>query len=342
MQYLRIIWLAVALIVISTAAARAQNDEMYFSIGPTLGVTHYKGDLDDDFTIKFTKPGLGFVVNWHFVNHLFLRFNFFQGWMKASDDRNTDNARIYRNLHFRSPITEVSLKMFYEFIASRRGGSRFRAEWSPFVFAGIGVFTWNPKAKPDPVWVQRYPNLFPGGPDEWIPLRDLGTEGQNITTPLTYYNRTPEGRIDSAAGLQTGSYPTKYGSAMLCIPFGVGVRKSLSHKFDISLEFGMRRPLGKHADYLDDVSGVDMGKNINTGMTGNYADPALLARYDIRSALFSDRSGYTNFGENLTEEWNGFRANDNRGFKENNDWYIYTCVGIFYILGGGERCPKFR
>jgi len=310
-----------ALLSIYTLSANAQPDrEMYFSVGISTGTLNYKGDLDDNLTIKFTKPGFGLSLDWHFVKHMSLSFNAFYGWMGADDKRNTDRSRFYRNLHFYSYLTEVSMDITYQILASHKGGAKHRSHWSPFIFAGGGIFNYNPTAKPEAIWVQRFPNLFTGV-DEDVDLQPLGTEGQNLS----------------------GIYPDSgfsepYKLTQVCIPFGIGFRRKLGPRWDIQFELGMRKTF---TDYLDDVSGVD--RISQNSERGTYADPLLLAQTGTKSALFSDRSGYTNFGENLTTEGvNGFKFQDNRGFKDQNDWYVYTNVTFSYVLIGGERCPKFK
>ena len=53
--------LAFAAVLFLAKDMYAQPNSRYFYAGVSLGATNYKGDLDDNFTLKFTKPGLGFV-----------------------------------------------------------------------------------------------------------------------------------------------------------------------------------------------------------------------------------------------------------------------------------------
>lgn len=196
---------------------QAQLRNKYIQVGVSLGATNYKGDLDDNFALKFTRPGLGFIGAYKFHPHMAVRLTFNQGWMGASDEKAaSDVPRIRRNLSFRSPITEAALTLQYEFFANNRKYT-YRPNYTPYLFAGIGVFTFNPQAKLG---------------DEWYDLQELGTEGQHLST--------------------CADCPEPYSLVQISFPFGVGLRYKLTSKIDLSVEIGLRKTL---TDYLDDVSG---------------------------------------------------------------------------------------
>ena len=146
------IWALLLLFV--SSQAQAQLRRSYFSVGPTLGATNYKGDLDDDLSVKFTKPGLGAVLNYNFAPHLILRIGITQGWMGASDVKEKPSslnkadydARQWRNLSFKSHLTELSAVLVYEFFATTRT-YKYRPMYTPYIFAGAAVFNYNPKAE---------------------------------------------------------------------------------------------------------------------------------------------------------------------------------------------------
>ena len=75
--------LAALCVVFSTATA--QLTTRYYYVGVGVGATNYKGDLDDNFALKFTKPGLGFIGGYKFHPHMSVKLMLAQGWMKASD-----------------------------------------------------------------------------------------------------------------------------------------------------------------------------------------------------------------------------------------------------------------
>ncbi len=77
-------------------AQRGSAYKSYLALGPSVGITNYKGDLDDDFTLKFTRPGFGFNLIYNFHPHLRARIGYFQGWMGAADSVSVDKARRWR------------------------------------------------------------------------------------------------------------------------------------------------------------------------------------------------------------------------------------------------------
>lgn len=217
MKFSKFVLLLVALLWAGSEVS-AQLRTKYLYVGVMVGATNYKGDLDDNFALKFTRPGLGFQGGYKFHPHMSARLTFQQGWMGASDAKAaSDVPRIRRNLSFRSPITEASLQLVYEFFGNNRK-YKYRPLYSPYLFGGIAVFAFKPQAKLG---------------DDWFDLQPLGTEGQ-------FLPNCPD-------------CPEPYSLVQVSFPFGVGVRYKLTDKIDLGAEIGLRKTL---TDYLDDVSGT--------------------------------------------------------------------------------------
>lgn len=193
----------------------AQRRHNYFSFGPTLGAMNYKGDLDDNNTLKYTKYGGGFVFNYHFNPHMYLRLGYLYGQIGAADSLATDEKRKNRNLHFRSDISEFQVNVVYDFIGTF-SRTIFRPIFTPYVFAGLAIYRFNPQAKLN---------------GKWYDLQPIGTEGQYLKG------------IDGT--------PKPYKLTQLNIPFGGGFKYRLGEKWDLALELGARKLF---TDYLDDVS----------------------------------------------------------------------------------------
>lgn len=213
------------LLLASANTLHAQGRRSYFTVGPSLGVSHYFGDLDDGIMFfRFTKPVFGANVSYHFDPHMHLRLSANHGWVGGMDNGSRNDSRVGRNLHFRSPVTEVSMHVCYDFIGNYRR-YKYRPFFTPYVFAGIGVYAYNPKAK-----------FFDAAQNEsvWLELQPLGTEGQFL--PL----------------LDQG-YPRPYALTQINIPFGAGIRYKFTYLIDIGFEIGLRKLF---TDYLDDVSSL--------------------------------------------------------------------------------------
>lgn len=215
MKVLRIL-LVVSILVSTARELSAQYRHGYFRVGASLGATNYLGDLDDDFTFKFTKPGLGLHGSYRFNPFMTARLGFFQGWASATDERTDDIARNRRNLSFRTGITEVSAVLVFDFVPSDRG-FYYRPNFTPYVFGGLALFSFNPEAQLD---------------GEYIELQPLGTEGQFLPDP-------------------NDEYPDPYRLTQISVPLGIGIRLKLARNWDLEVETGFRKTF---TDYLDDVS----------------------------------------------------------------------------------------
>lgn len=328
---MRKLYLFITVLIVLVAAsspARGQllgNRFYHVSVGLQGGATFYQGDLDDDglefwkekggdiLRQRLVRPAIGIQANFHFNPFMYWRLSYNRGGIQAADSLNQNPARRYRNLHFRSTIDEFSLQLVIEPFA-RNDYFPFRARWAPYVFGGIGLFHFNPQAKADDLWEQRYPRLFPYSGDNWTDLQPLGTEGQNLPGELRDLYNLPE----------------PYSLWQVSVPFGFGLRRRLAYTWDLRVEFGLRMTF---TDYLDDVS-------------GNYAPPSILLddeyyQNNLRTFLFADRSGYANFGDrtpNLEETEERYYVGafgydgEYRGNAGNKDWYGFLTIGVTKIL----------
>lgn len=196
--------------------ASAQFRYGYFKAGVSVGSTNYLGDLDDDFTFRFTKMGVGAHASYRFNPFMTARLEYFRGWASAADSVSGNVPRNRRDLHFRTPISEMSFQFTFDFLPTDRNYA-FRPPYTPYVFAGISIFQFNPQAQL-------------GG--RWYDLQPLGTEGQWL----------------QGAG---NDYPEPYKLTQVSIPMGAGIRIALAKRWDLEIETGFRKTF---TDYLDDVS----------------------------------------------------------------------------------------
>jgi len=195
----------------------AQPNRNYFSVGISGGVLNYNGDLvKTDEMYKFTRPAVGIVGTYRFDPFLSARLGIMHGSLRADDGESSDVGLQNRNLSFQSPLTELSATLIFDFIPTESFYYR-RPKFTPYVFGGISIFTFNPKAELD---------------GELIELKPLGTEGQFLTDP-------------------DDRYPEPYSLVQIAIPLGFGARYRLGQYWDISLETGFRKT---YTDYIDDAS----------------------------------------------------------------------------------------
>ena len=144
----------------------------------------------------------------------------------------------------------------------------------PYVFAGVAYFHFNP-----------YTQIAPG---QKVFLKPLSTEG--------------EGFVD-------GKKP--YNLSQFSIPFGGGIKLSLSDDVRVGVELSLRKTF---TDYLDDVSTTYVDENL------------LLANRGQQAVDLAYRGGEVGAGP--------YPANGTpRGTLAAKDWYYFTGLTVSFRLG---------
>jgi hypothetical protein len=174
------------------------------------GVSNYQGDLQGKpFTLEQSNLAIGAGIRYALTPHVALRAGINYGTIEATDALNEPDLR-FRNLSFTSRLVEGNVLLEY---------TLFDMEdklISPYAFAGIGLFHFNPYA---------FDSL-----GNKVYLKPLSTEGQGLPQ---YPDRKP------------------YKLTQFAIPFGAGVKFRVSPNTVLAYEVGLRKIF---TDYLDDVS----------------------------------------------------------------------------------------
>ena len=218
----------------------AGNAQIWFGkteVGFTVGGMNYIGDLNNQHV--YDKPNLAFggLVRYNFDERWSLRFDVDYGHIEGG---NPDYLK-RRNLSFKSYLFEGSLRAEFNFFPFSMRDDHF--VWTPYIFCGLGFFTYNPTAYyTDPIT----------GESGWYDLQPLCTEGQG-----THLN--PE--------------KSPYTLKQLSMPFGIGAKYHPNKSLTLSVEYGFRKTW---TDYLDDVSTVYVNnhdlKNIMGDVAAGLAD----------------------------------------------------------------------
>lgn len=219
--------------VIFIVPAKAQNFRYnQLELGIAAGGMTYIGDLNNQSIIGSVSPGGMVMLRYNPNNRWTLQISGGYGMVEGG---NPDAIEL-RNLSFRSKIIEASIQVQFNFLPY--GNSTGSFPWTPYIYAGIGVFGFNPKAK------YTDPNT---GEISWHELQPLGTEGQG--TPL---------------------YPerAKYSLMEKVMPFGLGVKWKATKYLTLGAEYGFRKTW---TDYLDDVSATYVGRELLNSYGGKMA-----------------------------------------------------------------------
>ena len=180
-----------------------------FHLGVLAGGATYMGDLND-IAFKRTKPAFGLSLNYEISERVMLRSGLSFAKLEGGDPfSGSDYLKQIRNLSFQSNLTEFSL------IGELTVFNLYNIRWSPYVFAGLAAYRFNP-----------YVNDTSGK----IFLQPLSTEGQGLPQ---YPDRKP------------------YALTQFALPFGGGIKYNINDNIRLGLEIGFRRLF---TDYLDDVS----------------------------------------------------------------------------------------
>ena len=181
-----------------------------------LGATQFTGDLGGrnligkDFSMRdidFPTTSISGFVGYRFRFHPYFAtsssLNF--GMLRGDDSQTNEIIRNSRNLHFRSLYLELQQRIEvivwanekFNSRGAKKGSRKYRND-RVYLYTGLGLCYFNPKAKYQ---------------DEWVALRPLKTEGQ---------------------GLVGGADQTK--PVTMTIPIGIGFRMAVSKVWSLGIE----------------------------------------------------------------------------------------------------------
>ena len=132
-----------------------------WEIGGWAGVSHYFGDLNTKFDL--THPGFagGGIFRFNFNDRLCLKMSANYGMIGADDKTSSNVFEQRRNLNFRSTLVDGTGQFEFNFMPYNYFD---KTQWfSPYLFAGLSVYHFNPQGKLNGTYYD---------------LRPLGTEGQ--------------------------------------------------------------------------------------------------------------------------------------------------------------------
>jgi hypothetical protein len=184
----------------------AASQDFHFS--SRIGMMGYSGDLKKNaFSFSQSKLMLSLGARYDLTEHIMARSYITYGAVKASDKKG-EGFMLQRNLDFSSKILDWELGAQYNILNLNEHW------WTPYVFAGVGLYHFKP-----------YTTDIA---DNKTFLKPLSTEGQGFATGVPDYKLT-----------------------QFNIPLGFGVDYLLGEDHRIGLEFSYRKLF---TDHLDDVS----------------------------------------------------------------------------------------
>jgi len=243
----KICYLALSLLFAFNAQAVEKKKGSSLDFGLYLGGSNYWGDLTRDYQPLWSKTKLagGLLCRYNVSPYITFKGSALYGQIQGSDKNYSyDLYRTRRNLSFKSDIVEFSAQIEWNILGYEN--TRTNYGWSPYLFGGVSVFRFNPKAQFNYISGLHDPSLQSQS-GEWIELQPLGTEGQETTK----FNDK-----------------RRYSLTQISIPLGIGSKWQLDDHWAIGVEFGVRKTF---TDYLDDVSSIYVDDQIVGGASGPMA-----------------------------------------------------------------------
>ena len=216
------------------SSAKAQfDDPKTLEVGPHVGMSYYMGDLNPMLPFAQAQLQYGGLVRFNYNNRWTFRFDYSRATVTASDE--VIKWRPERGLNFTSKINDFSLVAEFNFLEYYTGNPKRNV--SPYIFGGISVFQYTAYA------------------DVAGTLVDLG-------------NHATEGPMPEDAKW----YDKMFGKTSpigVSIPFGMGVKLSLSRHMAATIEWRMQKTF---TDYLDDVATVYPEQHASVEIEGTIYD----------------------------------------------------------------------
>ncbi|SEP73798.1 type IX secretion system protein PorG [Neolewinella agarilytica] len=191
--------------------ADAQLEMRGLEIGPWAGASWYLGDLNTDYRLDRPNAAGGFGARYNFNHRLAAKLSFNYGKVEAYDSDSNNPFEQNRNLSFQSDIYDGTLQFEFNFLPYYHGHKEYF--FTPYAFAGVSVFRYNPKTETDD--------------GDLVELRDLGTEGQL---------RGEEYQVLSTA-----------------LAYGIGFKWDLSYEISMDVNIGVRNASTDYLDDVSTV-----------------------------------------------------------------------------------------
>jgi len=183
----------------------------HFEAGMMAGVANYLGDLSENSSriiMQESKFSGGLFGRYNINDFAAVRLGFQYGSLSGKDANATDALVQQRNLSFKSALYEASLTGEFNILGYQPYA--LSRVFSPYLFAGVAFFYYNPTAEYE---------------FQTIELQPLGTEGQGMANRSEPYQLT-----------------------QFSIPFGIGFKYALTDKINLGLEFGARKTFTDYLD----------------------------------------------------------------------------------------------
>jgi hypothetical protein len=121
-------------------------DAQYNEVGFMVGASNYKGELSRHlFNTDFLHPAIGIFYRHNIDRHWSWKVEMNYGRISGDDAKAKTPFELDRNLSFYSNILEVSPLIDFNFFPFETGRNDYA--FTPYLFTGLSILHFNPKAK---------------------------------------------------------------------------------------------------------------------------------------------------------------------------------------------------
>ncbi len=195
-----------------------QSATAQLEAGLSVGLSTYQGDLaPSSISGSFSQLHFsgGVFGRYNINNFLAAKVAVNYAKLSADDANAASESQQSRNLSFRSNVFEGAITAEFNILGYQP--YNFERTFSPYVFAGVGYFHFDPQAFYD---------------NEWIDLQPLGTEGQGLD-----------------------GFDEPYKLWEINIPLGIGVKYAINDQWNVGLEVGLRKTFTDYIDDVSGLYG---------------------------------------------------------------------------------------
>lgn len=119
--------------------ASNQSFAQFNEVGVGIGGTTYTGDLVRNYDITLNRPALNIFYRSNFSDIVSIKYGLLGGFIHGNEKKPIDAFAEIRDWSFSIFLVEGSAILEYHFLDYKRDNSLIK--WSPYLFGGLGVFT---------------------------------------------------------------------------------------------------------------------------------------------------------------------------------------------------------
>lgn len=263
------IFLTIIFLLVFLCITPQKANSQIVEVGASAGMSYYIGDINPGG--HFRQPDMSFGAVVRCYDNLRWAFRLQYSNVNIHADDETIYFRPERGLNFKSKVNDVAFLAEFNFFDYWTGSNRDYI--TPYIFAGVSVFKFKTKAY------------------DGQELRPLNTEGN-----FELDDNNGNIRFDEDGN----PIPDLYNEYSVSVPFGVGLKYSMTSRLGMTLEWRMHKTF---TDYIDDVSGLYKNKEyIDSEDYNTYTDPTGISKPGMQRGNGAG-NGFTNLGYN--NDWFG-------------------------------------